>query len=344
MAAVVRGWDGRLWLGDPRPVTMLEDFRPGTEGAAPDVTIAGGRMPRGAVHAVVTDRAGREHEATCGRRAWVALLPQSCRGDVPMVCFLDAAGEVVPVPVPHDVRVEPVPDAAELCPVCGVADWARVVEAPLGRYPSAGADRPTAAVCRRCGHEERLGVLLWPGGDAPDPAELAQHRAQRERAMAARVRSAPFRLYGLAAGAPRPAGYGSDSDGFHSVTLAFTTPAGEVSVETSIGEPFEPPEEEAERELAGLLNEHQPDWPAGSSETAISLWFNARRRERETAAASAPVEQLSLPVDGAPAPFTTLAHDGRFAAVARLGEHTITLSGHGDPRDLALATVAPSAL
>jgi hypothetical protein len=195
VAAVGRDWRGRAWLGDPEPGTMLEGFTPGAQGLAGDVTLAGGLLPPRAVAAVVLDRAGSPHEATCANGAWLALLPDPVRGEEPLVRFLDPAGDLVAVPLPAGVRLERVSDAAEACPVCGVNDWARVVAAPRGRYGEDGGGRPTAAVCGRCGHEEALGVLFAPlSADAPDGAARAAIEARVARKMTAAARSAPFAL------------------------------------------------------------------------------------------------------------------------------------------------------
>src|SRR3954447_1206038 len=322
---------------------MLDGFEPGVQGLAAEVTLAGGRLPAGAVAAVVSDRAGQQHEATCATGAWLALLPEPIRGETPLVRFLDAAGELVAVPLPDGVKLERVSDATDRCPVCEACDWGRVVAAPRGRYGEDGAGRPTAAVCRRCGHAEALGVLLSPlSADAPRPAAVAEIQATVAREMTAAARSARFVLYGLVGHEPTVAGHGRHGAEVDSVTLGFDTPAGRVDIETSADEPWEPPAGRARQALEGLLYERDPDCPQGS-ETATLLWLNSRHRRRAADAAAAPAREVAVSVDGQPTSLTTVAHDHSFAAIARLGTLTVTMTGRGDPADLALSMLDPSA-
>jgi hypothetical protein len=320
----------------------MGDCRPTVEGLEADVTLARGRLPDGAVRAIVVDRAGREHEATVVDRAWSAVLPQPVRGESPVVRFLDAAGELVPVPLPAGVELAPVADARESCPACGAADWGRVVAGPPYRYGSDGAGRPTAAVCRRCGHEESLGVLFGPSFPETevDPAEVERARAEYGIQLPDGARSVPFTLYGLEAHRATMAGHGGRDRRVDTVTLAFSTAAGDVWVETSTEEPFEPPGWIARHALEGLLHEADGPWP-DASPTALSLWLNGRARAHAATAMTAPVRELELSVAGTPTRFATVTHGDRFAAVARLPDATISVTGAGDPAQLELQTVAP---
>jgi hypothetical protein len=342
VVAVVRDGRGDLSLDDDRyGGTRVAGHRPAVQGLEADVTVTGGRLPEGAVRAIVQDRAGRAHDAVVGEQAWLAVLPEPVRGESPVVRFLDAAGELVAVPLPAGVELAPVEDAREPCPACRAADWGRVVVAPPGRSGSDGAGRPTAAVCRRCGHEESLGVLSGPSiaGIEVDADEIAQARGQFARDFADVARSVPFALYGLARHRGTAVGHGGQDGRVDTVTLAFTTASGEVRVETSTAEPFEPAGWVARHALEGLLHEDDARWP-DASETAVSLWLNARSRAHAAAATAAPVRELSLRVAGTWEPFATVAHDDRFAAVARLPEATVTITGAGDPAQLELQTVA----
>jgi hypothetical protein len=344
VAAVGRDWRGRAWLGDPQPGTLLEGFRPGVQGLAGDLTLAGGILPRGAVAAVVLDRAGRSHEATCANGAWLALLPDSVRGEEPLVRFLDSAGDLVVVPLSAGVRLEPVRDATEACPVCGASEWARVVAAPRGRYGEDGAGRPTAAVCGRCGHTEALGVLYAPLTGGPlDRAARGEFEARIAREMTAAARSAPFELCGLAGREPTVAGHGSHDGKLDRVCLAFDTPAGRVTVETSVEHPWRSTADLARQALEGLLHERNEAWPE-RSETATLLWLNRRRRLHAADAATAPARELTVAVDGVPISLMTVAHGERFAAVGRVDRRTITIAGHGPPADLSLSWLHPSEL
>jgi hypothetical protein len=216
------------------------------------------------------------------------------------------------------------------------------VAAPEGRYGSDGAGRATAAVCRRCGHEESLGVLYGPGfgGQVTDPAVIAELEARRARDMAVTLGSAPFPLYGLTGHRPTVVGHGRHDDELDRVSLAFDTEAGPVTVETSAEAPYVSPGWAARQVLEGLLGDTDRSWPDGS-DTAVSLRLNARSRAQAAIAAAAPVHELSLPVDGAPTRFAAAAHDDRFAAVAQglPGGLTITIGGRGSPAQLALEPV-----
>lgn len=342
VASVVRDERGEMWLGDDRyGGTLVTDHRPAVQGLEPDVTIAGGRLPPGAVRAIVWDRTGREHEAVVGEDAWLAVLAQPVRGESPVVRFADQAGELVAVPLPAGVELAPVGDAREPCPACGAADWGRVVAAPAYRYGTDGAGRPTAALCRRCGHEESLGVLFGPAFPETevDAAEVERARAAFGSELGAVARSVPFTLYGLAGHRATAAGHGAQDGCVDSVTLAFMTAAGEVHVETSVEEPFEPAEWVARHTLEGLLHEDDAPWPQ-ASETAVSLWLNGRSRAHAAVAAAAPVRTVPLKVAGSAVPFATVAPGDRFAAFARLPGASITVTGRGDPAELELDTVA----
>jgi hypothetical protein len=91
VAAVMRDASGRAWLVDNvagGAGTALEGYDAAVAGLAA-VTLAGGLLAPGAVQALVTDRAGREHVAACGERAWLVLLAEPVPGDPPPVRFLD---------------------------------------------------------------------------------------------------------------------------------------------------------------------------------------------------------------------------------------------------------------
>lgn len=349
-AAVVRDPAGDLWLDAGDGGSDLRDHRPGVAWVAAAETLAGGRLPDGAVRVRVRDRAGREHEAEVGDGAWLVLLPQPFRGGSPPVLHLDAAGAIVPVPVPAGVAVEPVADATVPCPACGEVAWDRVVSAPPMRYGSDGGGRPTAALCRRCGHEESLGSLYAPrseddaaGADARAPGAAAAGAAEADtlatvaREQAAAVRAARFAPYVLAGLDATPGGWGRSGDVVDSLAFAFATPAGEVLVSTDTQPAFEPPESLARSALAGLLHERDGAWPAGTSQPALELWLAVRSRTHETDAATAPARAVRLPVDGTPVAFACVARDGRFAAVAEVGTLTVTLAGRGAPDGLELA-------
>jgi hypothetical protein len=123
------------------------------------------------------------------------------------------------------------------------------------------------------------------------------------------------------------------------ITLDFPGEPGLVSVETLDEEPWESSSALARQALAGVLSERDGAWPR-RSETALALWLNARWRAHEADAWNAPLRELTIAVDGEPAPFTTVVHGEHFASVGRARGFTITIAGTGRPADLALETLA----
>jgi hypothetical protein len=339
VAAVVRDGNGVSLVDDSGGGSGVTGHRPAALGPEAGGTLAGGLLPAGAVRAVVRDRAGREREATCGTEAWIALLPQPMQGDSPVVRFHDAAGELVAAPLPAGVELAPVEDAREQCPACGAADWGRVVAAPPWRYGHDGAGRPTAAVCRACGHEESVWAFYGPGagGEVTDPDLIAELDARHARDATALARSSPFPPFGLVGQRPTLAGHGESNGRVDSITLAFETEAGSVTVETTDEEPYLPAEWAARQALERIFGDDVPAWPDGS-ETAVGLFLNARSRAHAAIAAATPVDELTLSVDGTPTRFAAVIHDDRFAAVAQRlpGGLTITIGGRGSRTGLAL--------
>lgn len=316
------------------------------EGLPDELTLSGGLLPPGAVRAVVFDRAGRGDEATCGDGAWLALLDQPTGGEPPVVRFLDAADELVPVPLPAGVRFEAVTDAVDPCPVCDALEWQKVTAAPEGLYGMDGSGRPTAALCARCGFEEHLGVLYaaavppsWPPEEDIDDseAEIAEREAEARQARIDDARSAPFRFYGLVAGTPVPAGLGRRNGVATSITLAYETGNGPVRVATDTDEWLESPSSLARGALEGPMLGDQ--WPE-LADTALLLWLNARTRERVAQAHRAPLHEIDIPIDGEPITFVAAALHDEFAAATRLADATILVSGPGSGDGIALRTVS----
>jgi hypothetical protein len=73
VASVAREASGELWVGDDKyGGTRLTGHRPAVQGLDVEVTLTGGRLPGGAIRAIVHDRAGREHDVVVGEHAWLA--------------------------------------------------------------------------------------------------------------------------------------------------------------------------------------------------------------------------------------------------------------------------------
>lgn len=332
--------------------TVLQGHRPVVIGLRDEVTLSGGLLPPGAVDAVVFDRAGRTHDATCGGGAWLVLLDQPIDGERPVVRFVDAAKAVVPVPVPPGVRLEAVTDAVDPCPACGALAWQKVTAAPQDLYGSDGPGRPTAALCGRCGFEEDLGVLYaatespspsWPADENVDDsrAEIAEREAEAHRARNDDARKAPFPLHGLATGFPMVTGLGHSDGEINSVTLAYDTRSGPITVQSDSDPWLESPPWLVRAALGNMAFEG--DWPQ-LSDTAVLLWINARSRERVAEASRAPVREVTLTLDDEPVTFATAAIGNCFAAATRLPGTTILVSGHGRSDGLALRVISPDDL
>lgn len=337
--------DARRETGAP-----LQGHRPAVEGLRGEVTLSGGLLPPRAVRAVVFDRAGRENDATCGHGAWLALLDQPIYDEPPVVRFLDPADEVVSVPLPAGVRLQPVDDAIDPCPVCKALEWRKVTAAPEGRYGTDGSGRPTGALCGRCGFEEQLGVLYaavalpsWPADEDIDDtdAEIAEREAEARQARIDAARSTPFRFYGLVAGTPVPAGLGRRNGVNTSITLDYETSDGLLAVTTETDEWLESPSRLVRGALESLtLEDHWPEL----SDAAVLLWLNARTRERAAEAHRAPVHEVEIVIDGESTTFTTVALHDEFAAATRLPDATILVSGSGSSDELALRTISTDEL
>ncbi len=353
VAAIVGHGSGAALTHDVRTGsrTELRGYRPARHGLGDELTLAGGMLPPGAVSAVAFDHAGREHRATCGGGAWLALLEEPMRGEAPPMRFLGDAGELVPVPTPTGVRLEAVTDAVDPCPVCQALEWQKTTSAPPELYGGEGGGRGSTARCARCGHEEGLGVLYaaagppsWPAAEdiADTEAEIAQHEAEMREATRdaglADARSAPFRFYGLATGSPEIAGSAYSDGALTSLTLSYETDHGSVSVRTDTHRRHDSPS----RLVREALDELQPveHWP-DLSETAVLLSINARAREHVAETQRAPVREVSGTIDGEPTTFALAALRDAFAAAARLPEATILVSGRGTVDRPALRTVAP---
>ena len=78
------------------------------------------------------------------------------------------------------------------------------------------------------------------------------------------------------------------------------------------------------------------------SEPAQHLHYADARRRAEAHAAAATAREATIDVDGAPVPFTLVEHEGGWAAVADIGEESITIAARDvPPAGVVLQTVSP---
>ena len=133
--------------------------------------------PPGTAKAFAVDESGARREAAVGAEcAWVV----SGRDRTVGVRFEDAAGEVLRGAElsPEPRRLVPAPGATAPCVACGAVS--RELASFPPRYPEEGDEvEPESVVCRRCGHEVELGLLL--SAEVDEEAE----RRWRERSVAA---------------------------------------------------------------------------------------------------------------------------------------------------------------
>jgi hypothetical protein len=341
LARLRRGRRQRAWLTAHLGADLgieLEGCQAGVEILAQESALAGGLLPEAAVRATVIDRSGREHEAVASHYAWLVMLSDFTPGKPPLVRYLDQGGTIVPAPLPVGVNLEPVPDADERCPCCGVADWGVVAS------QGGGDHRHTTAICRRCRHQEQLPALLQP--PVRPSAFEGRPRVRGARHSLPDLGSLPVGPYGLArhpATLEAAGGPGQDPD---RVTLSFVTENGRATVETDTRASEASPDRLARQVLDDLLRERDdlPDGWEQRSDVSYGLWLNGRARARGAGVAAVSVGELEVQIDGVPVVFATATRDDRFAAVARLGETTVKIAGRGNPRAAALETVAPDAV
>jgi hypothetical protein len=334
---------GRLGEGG----TLLTGYQPSVEGLAERRTVAGGRLPPGAIGSEVVDDLGNRHPATAANGAWILALDQPTRGNPPPVRHFDEDGVTVAAPLPDDWPRAPVPDAREQCPACGGSTWDEVTPldesrgmsgprspVPLladdvGEPPDIEADDWTPTpflVCRTCGHEESAGTILQAVGGEGDPDEALriarefEHRQrEQEREALASIEFPIFAPDGLEATLN---GWGGLPGATNRVTVThWDGMTAHVSVETQSGDAlYATPGERVLEALEDVLpaTSAEPSEPPTGSEAAVKLWFDAREREERATTrelmARVARRQAEMLVDGASQPVEIAAVEGSWAA------------------------------
>lgn len=337
VAAIQRGPDGWLWLSSDirrRGGTGISDYGGFREGWG-DYWVVGGALPPPAVAAEVLDPAGDWLTAQASNGAWVAVVTGVGWSHEVVVRYRDASGEIVARPLPQGTPRAAVADAQERCPVCDSISWS-VAFGELSMLRPEGwpdhredyADHRTL-VCDMCGHQEAVGafisVELDEGGENVGPAEQARVDelfASQRRDMIRALEQAPFSVYGLDAswpGAREVTGEGSSNGTIDTLTLEFGQPDDPpwIRIETVQPDDGPPlaPKRRAEQAYLELLDLGSPP---RLSEAALSLWFSARRREREQATAGQSAREATVIVGGEAIPATVIGTEQRWAAAVEV--------------------------
>ncbi|MBJ7330788.1 MAG: hypothetical protein JHC95_12885 [Solirubrobacteraceae bacterium] len=138
-----------------------------------DYTYHAGELPKGVARVRV--RAGTDWvdgQISADRSVWLAVT----RGDDEIVRLEDAAGAIVPRPLPaEDAEREPIADAWSQCPACEACEWELIGWEEPGFEDEedeedddlSGPFQESAARCRRCGHRVH-------GVDADEPEETEE--------------------------------------------------------------------------------------------------------------------------------------------------------------------------
>jgi hypothetical protein len=295
---------GRLGAGG----TLLTGYQPSVEGMIERRTVAGGRLPPGAVGTEVVDDLGNRHKATAANGAWVIVLDQPTEGTPPPVRHFDGEGVTVAPPLPGDWPRSPVPDAHEQCPACGGSTWDEVTALDESRgmsgVPSAspilggGTGEPPMIetgdwtptpflVCRTCGHEVSVGTILQAVGGEGDPDEALRFAREFERQQREQERDAlasiEFPIFAPDGPELTLNGWGGLPGAINRVTVThFSRRRTQLSVQTLAGDQlYMSPDErvlEALEDMLPVTSAERSEMPTGS-EAAVKLWFEARERE-----------------------------------------------------------------
>ena len=337
--------------------TLVDDERPCVQGLGEERTVLGGRLPHGAVRAVVVDSSGGEREAAVGDGAWIMVLDEPLDNADPPVRYIAADGRIVPTRLPEDWPRAPITDAITSCPACAAIEW----DAVQARGESRGGSTDShgnytsakIASCRVCGHELRVDGFYrlevdqdHPGAHIETAAREAERRAQDMRLLAA----VNFPVYVFASGpTPRAESLGGGTplydamrggpshvrvhhdDGDHRL----------LSVETISDPDDSSPEELARDAIRNLMDRTAERWPE-LSEPALSLWLDERERDLSRSVLDARRSTEKIEVDGTPQSFTCLSLDRRWAAAAGICDLTVVILSRGVPLSATRLTSVPA--
>jgi hypothetical protein len=366
-ARVVLDREGDAWLLLSRTDEhgqLLIDHRPHQVGLDGDRELVAGRLPVGAVSAEVVSPDGRRVPCVVGPGAWLGLLRGGSRHDdfrSVAVLFRDRDGAPLVVSLPADWPREPVTDTEVPCPACGRCEWDVVTAAWEGigelrttrwGYGSSGPGR--ALVCRVCGHEERLGTVMRLGGPLPahcvEPPEV-QARRRRESEEAERLsrqlvlRAAEFPVFGAEGRSGRMTGSSSHGDDVGSVRVTHGSEdrgAGpRIDVRSAIDDDPQGLDLTAVAGDALADSLFSVDPSEEEQDGAFVLSIRVAQRSGRERALAAPLEHVTITVDGVPTPFVLVRSGNHWAAVARVNATIVTLTAIDlDPGEVRLRVIS----
>ncbi len=314
------------------------------EGVADGRFAFSGRLPPGATRAVAVLPSGEEAEAAC-RDGEFRVVCEVANPHPPPVRFEDDSGAIVRPELPAAWPREPVDDATEPCPACGALGWDVVTPSDHSRgsvQHGDGSLEPASAVgCRRCGHEQALGAWMTFAGDEPplDAAGLERLEALRREHWQP-LSAVSFPVYALAdpAAPVELGGHGSDWKGTTSVAID----QGDIAIESEAERhAYDGPVEHLRRLLSRALTDQQGFSPEASF-AAMTLWFDARERERAAVVLRAEQFEVDVEIDGGPVRFAGLRAGGTWALAGHVGDVRVSISGRGvEPEDVRLRRLDP---
>jgi hypothetical protein len=264
-----------------------------------------------------------------------------------------------------------VTDAQEPCPACGAIDYDEYTPFEEWRGGRPGPDGttidPTPVVsCRVCGHEEPEGAFIMRSerdaseDEATRAARIARARAHwRKRQWLSdtmTLRAVQFPIYGAEGWPGQLGGVGSRDDQIISIKIHhYETPDADMwaggrprlAITTRRGE-LRPGEalSEARQALESVIRQDAGagQWP-DASHAAITLWLEARNRERRAAVLNARQSEKLITIDGVSTSALMLnAPHNRWAAAVRRGDLTGIVATHDlEPASLRLAPISDPA-
>lgn len=287
-----------------------------------------------------TDRSIPGETGPSGRAAETARLPCVERDFI-----ITRATEHLLEPVEGELLREPIPDADVPCPACGGRAWLRIERRS---EPEELYTRLKTVACATCG----LSSGGWestgrrrPGHPEDEPwTEQRPDALPEDPTVGDVVRMAPFVV--LSPGPkPRLRSYGWRGE--DAVMNTAEVEEGGVSVSSEVLDPvvasFFDPIPHARRRLALDMRTWGASDHLGLSAEALELADAHSERQVEEAIAAVAPRAIEVPVDGEPTTFLVIAFGGRWIAVARIDDRSVTVAGSDEVavEDVVLRSLRP---
>jgi hypothetical protein len=237
-------------------------------------------------------------------------------------------------PVEGELRREPVVDADVPCPRCGGREWLVVERRAEAHLPFT---RWRALACAKCGAADgwEPAGRARPGraGGRPDGWVEEVPGMPEHPTVDDVCRIAPFRIL-----APGPAPKLLSHSEFAGKLTGVTVASRGVEVTTEIRSqvlyslPVEiPPELRARNRLESLIDNWHAILQDPRSDPARELHVAAAKRQAQARADAAPAREAIIEVDGAPVSFALVEYERSWAAVADIGDESITIASRRAP-------------